>query len=358
MAEKDDQDQDDKTEEPSHRRLEEAKKEGRVPFSKEIVNWAFLMACGAIFLWVLPMVAKNISQSLVFFLDSPHLLNTQAAGLNMLSGYLLKEIAPVVAIPFILLILIIMISSIGQLRDSIRFKTLKPKINRLSISQGIKKIFSKKAVVEFLKTIIKTTILFIIFYLVFKDVVHDIKSWSLLSLRATFSISESLIMKLFIILIILLFFLAAADYGYQRREFMKSLRMTKQELKDEYKEVEGDPIIKQRIRKLRMDRARNKMMQKVPTATVIVTNPTHYSVALFFDEETLAAPRVVAKGQDYIALLIREIAKKNNVPIVENPAVARDLYARVELDHEIPEDSYKAVAEIIRFVMKLKKKPF
>jgi flagellar biosynthetic protein FlhB len=129
-------------------------------------------------------------------------------------------------------------------------------------------------------------------------------------------------------------------------------------VKEEHKESDGDPAIKQRIRQLRMERSRNRMMQNIPTATVVITNPTHYSVALAYDHETMDAPRVVAKGQDHLALLIRERAKQFDIPIIENAPIARSLYSRVDLDKEIPEDTYRAVADIIRFVQELKNQRF
>jgi flagellar biosynthetic protein FlhB len=146
--------------------------------------------------------------------------------------------------------------------------------------------------------------------------------------------------------------IAFADYVFQRHTFMKDMRMSKQEVKDEYKQQEGDPQIKARIRKLRMERAQQRMMAAVPDADVVVTNPTHYSVALTYKMDEMAAPKLVAKGVDYLAFRIREIAEANDVPLVENPPLARALYAGVELDEEIPAEHFQAVAEVIGFVMR------
>jgi flagellar biosynthetic protein FlhB len=153
-----------------------------------------------------------------------------------------------------------------------------------------------------------------------------------------------------------MFFIAILDVLYQRFEHIKSLRMTKQEIKDEYKQQEGDPHIKQRLRQLRAERARNRMMAAIPTSDVVVTNPTHYAVALKYDNASMQAPKVVAKGIDYMALNIRRIAEENDITIVENPPLARALYAAVEIDREIPFEHYKAVAEVISYVYKLKGK--
>ncbi len=231
-------------------------------------------------------------------------------------------------------------------------------MNRLSIKKGMEKIFSKQALVEFIKTLVKSIVLVFVVALLFKNNTKEIKTWTSLTISRTLSITEGLILKIFILLIILFFVISAGDYLYQYFQFMKKMKMTKQEVKDEHKETEGDPEIKQRIRRLRQERANNKMMANLPNATVVITNPTHFSVALQFNEETLDAPRVIAKGQDHMALLIRKIAKSHDIPIIENPPIARDLFARVDINQEIPEDSYKAVAEIIRFVLKLKNQPF
>jgi flagellar biosynthetic protein FlhB len=147
---------------------------------------------------------------------------------------------------------------------------------------------------------------------------------------------------------------AAGDYGYQRWSFMKKMRMTKQEVRDEHKQMEGDPMIKARMRSMRRERARQRMMAAVPKSTVVVTNPTHYAVALKYEMDTMDAPILVAKGVELVALRIREIAQENDVPIVENPPLARALYATVELEQEVPQEHYKAVAEVIGYVMRLK----
>ena len=150
--------------------------------------------------------------------------------------------------------------------------------------------------------------------------------------------------------------IAIADFAYQKYSHLKKLRMTKQEVKDEYKQMEGDPLVKSRIRQLRVERARRRMMDNVPKADVVIVNPTHYAVALKYDMNTMDAPVVTAKGLDSLALRIREIAEENDVPIVENPPLARALFASVDLDQSIPQEHFKAVAEVIGYVMQLKNK--
>lgn len=358
MAEQNDQDPDQKTEDPSHKRLEHAKEKGQAPSSKEMVGWFFIASCAIVLIWILPIFAHHLALHLRSFLSHPHQMDLSIPGAAVILQHLIQKTALELSFPLLTIVIIIVGMGILILKDSISLSVLTPKLERLSLKKGIQKIFSSKALIEFLKTILKATVLFVCLYFLFKDHIKEIQQWTHLSIRHLYVITENLIFKLFVFVLIFLFFIAGGDYFYQRWKFLKDLRMTKQEVKEEYKETQGDPMIKQRIRQIRADRARNKMMQKIPDATVVITNPTHYSVALFFDEQTSYAPKVVAKGQDHMALLIREIAKRHQVPIVENPPVARDLYARVDLDQDIPEDTYQAVAEIIRFVLTLKQKRF
>jgi flagellar biosynthetic protein FlhB len=167
---------------------------------------------------------------------------------------------------------------------------------------------------------------------------------------------ERLVLKLLLGVLMALSVLAGLDYFYQRLNFLRSLRMSKREVKEENKQSEGDPLIKGRLRQIRMERARRRMMAAVPKASVVITNPTHFAVALKYEMGAAGAPRVVAKGKDLIALRIRDLARENDVPVVENPPLARALHAGVELDHEIPPEHYKAVAEIISYVFRLKGK--
>jgi flagellar biosynthetic protein FlhB len=167
---------------------------------------------------------------------------------------------------------------------------------------------------------------------------------------------RTLFLKMMAAALVVLFVLAVADYLYQRYEFMKKMRMSKQELRDEQKQTEGDPQIKARLRQLREQRARQRMMQAVPEADVVITNPTHYAVALKYDIKKMDAPQMVAKGVDAIAQKIREVAGENKVPIVENPALARALYDSMEIEQTIPREHFKAVAEVISYVFKLKGK--
>lgn len=358
MAEESGSDKDQKTEEPTARRIEKSKEEGQSPFSKEVVNWFFLIGCACIALWILPYLLHSSLSELAFFIDRPHDVNLETGQLSFLFQKVLIVFSKIVFFPALILFVLLIASAYGQVHGAISLKVLKIKLDRLSPSKGFKKIFSTKSLVEFIKTLFKTAVLCVGAYFVLKEDLKKISTGGVMSFKEISKMLFDFTQEIFTFILIFLFFLAVFDFFYQRYTFMKNLRMTKQEIKEEFKESEGDPHIKGRIRQIRQERIKKNIMQNVPKATVVITNPTHISVALSFNEETLETPIVVAKGQDFMALTIREIAKKHDIPIVENPPVARDLYARVNVDQPIPEDTFKVVAEIIRFVMSLKKKAF
>jgi flagellar biosynthetic protein FlhB len=212
------------------------------------------------------------------------------------------------------------------------------------------------SVIEMSKSVAKLVVVGFVCYLVLKPRIKDLDLLPSMELPAILAYLHQVLVHLMLAIALVMVVIAVADWFYQRFAYMKKLRMSKQEVKDENKQTEGDPAIKARLRGLRMARARNRMMAAIPKADVVVTNPTHYACALKYDGDTMNAPMLVAKGQNLIALRIREIAEENDVPIVENPPLARALYATVELDREILPDQYKAVAEVISYVMRLKGK--
>ncbi|WP_048602484.1 flagellar biosynthesis protein FlhB [Rubeoparvulum massiliense] len=230
---------------------------------------------------------------------------------------------------------------------------LKVKLNRINPIEGAKRIFSKRALVELLKTLLKITMVGSVVALILwneRDSIFTLPYmplWNVLGFVATLSV------KLGIYVALLLLVLSIFDYAYQRYEYEKNLRMSKQDIKDEYKKTEGDPLVKSRIKERQRQMAMQRMMQEVPKADVIITNPTHFAVALQYQEE-FGAPKVIAKGQDYIALKIKTIAKEHEIMVIENKPLARALYFRVELGEFIPEDLFQAVAEVLAYVYRVK----
>jgi flagellar biosynthetic protein FlhB len=292
------------------------------------------------------------------FISDAHTLATDSRGL----GDLLREVMfgslAVVAAPLLAAVVAALGGGLIQNGLVISGESIMPKLSKISPMEGFKRIFSMRSVVEFIKNIFKITIVGVVaFIVVYPDLGHlrqlpDGNTQSMLVFLLL------LAKRLVIGVAIAMFFIMLFDVVYQRLKYIKSLRMTKQEIKDEYKQSEGDPMIKGRLRRLRMERAKNRMMAAVPTADVVITNPTHFAVALTYDTAKMQAPVVVAKGQDFIALKIREIAEENSVPIVENPPLARALFSSAELDEEIPQAHYEAVAKVISYVYQLKGKKF
>jgi flagellar biosynthetic protein FlhB len=232
-----------------------------------------------------------------------------------------------------------------------------PKFTIFNVAAGFQRLFNVSALVEFARGVTKVVIIAVVGYYILKPPVMRIELLVGLDPRLAFALMIALGEKLLFTIIAIIATIGVADFFYQRWQLNRQLRMTKQEVKDEHKNSEGDPLIKGTMRRIRFTRARRRMLQAVPKAAVVITNPTHYAVALHYELGSQGAPTVVAKGVDFMAKKIREIAVEHDVPIVENPPLTRALYASVELDDEIPAEHYKAVAEIIGYIMRLKRRP-
>lgn len=348
----------DKTEEPTAHRLEQALKEGQVAFSREIVHWSVIAASAAILLFAGPYVAGYIAQDLKGFIARPHDFMVDEGGLvRLLSSYGFRILAVLIA-PAVILIAVILGMGFLQTKFVISWKAVAPKAERVSPRQGLKRMLSKQGLIEYAKNLLKVGCITFGIVVVLKEHVRYLDDWMFIPIQQIGAVVMDEMQVLFVTLLIILGLIAILDYVYQRFQYMQKLRMTRQEVKEEYKDTEGDPVIKDRIRRVRVERARKRMMAAVPSATVVVTNPTHFAVALAYDELVMHAPKVVAKGADAIAKRIREVAQEHKVPIVENPPLARALYDSVKLDQEIPAEHYKAVADVIKLVMSLKKKYF
>lgn len=347
--------QDQKTEEATPHRIQQAFQKGQIALSREVIHLLSLMALAMTILVFLPFSFSLIQEYLSLFIISPHqlYLDGKTAG-NLMGSVFLKII-----ICFVPMGAILMFATIGagflQTRLAIQWDAIMPKFERVSPLSGMKRIFSKRAIVDFIKSLVKLVVAAACLYFFLKPQINHLPSWADLHPHLFLATVKGLALKCLLVIICLLVLIAVLDYLYQKYEFLKNLKMTKEEVKKEYKETEGDPLIKQRQRQLAQQIMKRNMMREIPDATVVITNPTHYSVALKYDPEVMNAPVVVAKGLDLIALKIQEIARDNKVPIVQNPPLARALYKGVELTQEIPSEHYKAVAEVINYVMSLKK---
>ncbi|MEZ5934333.1 MAG: flagellar biosynthesis protein FlhB [Alphaproteobacteria bacterium] len=354
MAEEEDQSQ--KTEEPTQRKLDEARKKGQVATSRELNNALMISAAAAFVAFLSPNIANDLGQSLVPFIASPHSFVISIDDLRLAAAELLGSVGLALALPALLFLVAALGSSLMQNGLVISAEPLKPKFEKLSPVSGAKRIFSLKSFVEFIKGLFKISLIGAAAVVLLWPEASTIISAADIEMVGVLVILRSMVLKLLAGVAVLILIIALLDLVYQRFEHQKQLRMSRKDLQDEYKQTEGDPHIKARLKGLRAERARRRMMADVPKATVVVTNPTHFAVALLYESDSMAAPRAVAKGADLTALKIREIAEAHRVPIVENPPLARALYAAVELGDEIPPEHYHAVAEVIGYVMRLERR--
>jgi flagellar biosynthetic protein FlhB len=297
---------------------------------------------------------KDARNLLTPFLSDAGSLPTDRKGLGEILTKLMLGGVSIAIYPALAVITAALASSFLQNGFVLSNEPLMPQLSRISPLAGLKRLFSMRSVVELLKGIFKIGVIgYVAFLAIYPELTH-IKQLPNSNTAGLLIFLAMLATRMTIGVAIAMFFIALFDLLYQRFQYIKSLRMTKQEIRDEYKQSEGDPMVKQRLRRLRQERAKKRMMAAVPKADVIITNPTHFAVALQYDNKSMKAPMVVAKGQDRIALKIREIAEENKVPIVENPPLARALFDTAEIDQEIPFAHYEAVAKIISYVYQLK----
>ncbi len=349
-----DEDQDSKTEDPTDRKLSRAREEGSLAVSQEVKVWAGLLGTLVVIAFLAPSVMRNMSVALTPLLEHPHTVAMDVYALRDMLTALLLNVGILLIAPFSVLLVLGVVSGVAQTGFLVTAAKLKPDLKKISPLAGAKRMFSIKALVEFLKGIAKISVAAVVAFMVIWPERRNFELLASMDLIAILLyLHEDLILLIAAVMAVVTL-IAAADWFYQRISFRNQMKMTKQEVKDEHKQQEGDPLVKSRIRSLRQQRARKRMMQNVPDATVVVTNPTHYAIAMKYEEDSMQAPIVVAKGADLIAKRIRDIAEENDVPIVENAPLARALYATVELDQEIPQEHYKAVAEVIGYVMRLK----
>ncbi len=354
MAEEQDQSQ--KTEEPTLKKLEDAKKKGQGVNSREVTNLVMLTAAAIVVVVILPSLMGNVASSMRPFIAEPHLIRLGDADAPSGLGNIGFILISTLGVPLAIFVVAALAS--GFLQRGINFSTepVKPELKKISLVKGFKRLFSMRSVTEFAKGIAK---LVIVGAVGVATVMPELEGLELLTSMSTEAFMEKihdLVTRLLIGVVSILALIAGLDYLYQRFEFIKQMRMSRQEIKDEFKQTEGDPQIKGKIRQLRQERARGRMMAAVPEADVVLTNPTHYAVALKYDDNATGAPTLIAKGADLVAKRIREVAEENEVPIMRNPPLTRALYETVDLDEEIPVEHYKAVAEVIGYVWRLKGK--
>ena len=354
MAE--DRDDSQRTEQPTQKRLQEAEERGDVTQSPDVAAWLVLAAAtGFVAMWG-GETASGLRRLMTRFLAEPHAMPVDAKGITGLINGVGYELIGVLAAPFALLIAVGVGAHLVQHKPTISLEKLKPDPSRLSPLKGFERLFGRAALVNFVKGLVKTALAGVAIFLALWPSRDKIVAAAMLPVSQLLPLVLSLTTQFLIAALAVLAVIAVADYGFQYFERMRRLKMTRQEVRDEFKQTEGDPIVKARLKQIRAERARKRMIAAVPKAAVIITNPTHYAVALAYESGTMAAPVVVAKGVDHLALKIREIGEAHKAPIVENPPLARTLYASVDVDESIKPEHYKAVAQVIGYVMRLKNK--
>jgi flagellar biosynthetic protein FlhB len=349
-----DQDKSQKTEEPTSKRLSEAHSKGQVAKSAEISTWIMLASSTLVLALFVDRIAIGVANEVYRFLESPHLIAVDTEGAMDLIRLVFYRVGALLFMPLLLLVIAAIVGNVVQHRLVFTFEKMKPKLDKLSPLKGAKRMLGPQSAVNLAKSLLKFVVLGGVALIVILPEFDDLPTFMQLGFVDLLQLIKRLALMLAISVVSVFTALAALDMLYQKWDFHQNQKMSRQDVKDENKQMEGDPQVKARIRQLRMERTRQRMMTAVPTADVVITNPTHFAVALAYKHEEMAVPQLVAKGQDLVALRIRKLAEEHDVPIVENPPLARALCATVELGEEIPPQLYQAVAEIIGYVMGLR----
>ncbi len=350
-----DEDKESKTQDPTQKRLDDALEKGDVAKSQEVNTWFVIAALTLLLSSFSGSISKGIEVPMRNLLMNMHQIRVDGPGLLSLLSQIELMLIGVLGVPLLLLLIAGVGSNLIQHRLVFSTEPLSPKFSKISPMAGFQRLFGKQAGANFLKGVFKVVLLGVVMFLVLWPERHRVDAMIRFDPMSILNVTKTISVQLMGTVVAALALVAALDYLFQYRQWFERQKMSLEEIKEEYKQSEGDPHIKGRIRQLRHARAKKRMMAAVPTASVIITNPTHYAVALKYDRG-MAAPVCVAKGVDALALKIREIATANDIPIVENVPLARALHATVDIDDEIPVEHYHAVAEVIGYVMKLKRR--
>ena len=351
-----------KTEEPTAKKLSDARNEGQVAKGKDLTSAVMLLVLFMVLRFTVGNMGegfiecfnKNYTQIGDLFTSTHGEYNMQytialiqSAALDML-----KLLIPFFGIGFIIAIVI----ELAQVKWKPTSKPLQPKLSKFNPINGIKRMFSVRTLVSLIKQVVILVVIFIVVYNKLKSRMSDIYMLYDIPLISAIMLLGDIIFDIGTVICVIYTIIGIADYVFEKRKFKKEMMMTKQEVKDEWKNTEGNPEVKNKIRQKMSEASRRRMMQAVPEADVVITNPTHFAVALKYEQNKGKAPVVIAKGEDYLAAKIKEAARENNIEIVENKPLARMLYYNVELDEEIPPELYQAVAEVLAFVYNIKNK--
>ena len=352
----DDQDKSQQTEDPTAKRLEQAHEHGDTVKSSELSTFILLGGGTLAIAMFGKYAALSLARSLTLFLQQPDAMSVDGAGLTAMMRLLLPKIAFAVAPFFAVMIAGGLAGHMLQSRPNFSFDKIVPDFSKVSPMAGFKRLFGVEGWMNLLKGLAKMAVVGVAIWTQLWPERGGLEAILNQSTAAVAGDMTRLLFKVLMASLATLGVIAGLDYFWQRMRFMARNRMSKQEIKEEYRQNEGDPTIKAKIRQLRHERARKRMMAAVPQATVVIMNPTHYAVALKYESGKMAAPVCVAKGIDALALRIRAVAEENDVPVVENPPLARALHAAIEIDDPVPPEHFKAVAQVIGYVLRLQGK--
>lgn len=348
-----------KTEPATPKKLDKAREEGQAPKSQDLNTAILLLVLFGCLKVFGGFMMNRLYDMFQFYYGNINDYATDVFTVKRADGLLqfgFKEIT-ITLLPILALAMIgAFVVNVVQVKWKVTLKPLQPKPNKINPISGFKRMFSKDKIFELIKAVVKVGILFYVVYQALKDEWGMIVNIYQLDIWSAVSLIVSTVLNIAFQITAVFFVIAFADWMYQKRKFNNDMKMTKQEVKDEYKNTEGNPQIKGQIRRKMQEASRRRMMQELPEADVVITNPTHLAVALKYDKEVAEAPIVVAKGADYLAGRIREVAKENKIEIVENKPLARMLYHNVELGEQIPPELYQMVAEILAYVYGLQGK--
>ncbi|WP_456480068.1 flagellar biosynthesis protein FlhB [Nautilia sp.] len=344
-----------KTEEPTPKKIEDARKEGNVPKSMETSGFVVLFIAIIVIIFYFKYVTYNLEKFYMYYISFVGIELTKNVVFQLMIESVLNFF--ILIAPLLLAVLIAgILGNVMQFGFLFTVKPVIPKFDKINPVKGVKRLFSLKTLVEGVKMTLKVSVAFGMGGWLFMKFLNEIPKLELMGFFEQLKWFEQKALIIIFAMLAVFAVFAVIDFIYQRYSYKKSLRMSKQEIKDEYKQTEGNPEIKAKIRQLQRKMAKKRMISEVPKADVVITNPTHYAVAVRYDKTKDDAPRVVAKGVDNLALKIKEVAREHSVMIVENPPLARELYKSVEIDEVIPQKLYKAVAEVLAFVYRAKGK--
>ncbi|WP_207477323.1 flagellar biosynthesis protein FlhB [Arenibaculum pallidiluteum] len=348
-------DDDQKTEEPTEKRLREAVEKGNVPRAREMGSLAMMAAAWLAVAMAAPGSVAALGKALLPLIENADDIRLDGGAQDVLGGLLgLIGRVGIALLPVLgLLVAGALVSAFSQGPVLVASERIQPKLSNISPMAGWRRIFGRMALLEFMKNLVKLGVVAAAGWTVVRPLLDRTEAYVGVDISGLPDLLRDLTLRLLLAVLLATVLIAGVDLVWRRLEWRKSLRMTQQEVRDEFKQMEGDPHIKARVREVRRERARRRMMAAVPKATVVVMNPTHFAVALEYERGRTPAPLCTAKGADLIALRIRAIAEEHGVPVVENPPLARALYKVVEVDQPIPAEHYRAVAELITYVMRL-----